>query len=90
MTATTDKRPKVRYVSNPAAFGAEWTEPSGTRAQLVALPNTTTLILGVFATGKWHQVLIVNPERFTDGPVKTSAQFKGVVEKWFAAIERED
>lgn len=78
-------KPLYRYVnvSNPAAFGIEWTHPeSGNAFQMVNIRGTDNLIMGFRPAGRtgWITTLVACPERFTDGqPITTYARFLAIV-----------
>ena len=79
-------------VSNPAAYGWEWTEPdSGTRFQLAHARGTYTLTLGMRPKGQqeWVDLRLVSaPERFLKGEQPATAKaWRAVVDRWFAAAE---
>jgi hypothetical protein len=65
----TGKAPKLTNVSNPAAFGVEWTagdNGGSTRFQLVNPRGTTTLLFGMRVEGRksWTTTPVVDPSRF--------------------------
>ena len=89
MTPQDTTTPPLGNVSNPAAFGVEWTEPSGTRCQLYTLRGTTTLHLGMRYHGEWNTITVTEPSRFgLTEPVKTMKEFMVIVTNWFAAANK--
>lgn len=73
---------RFQNVSNPAAFGVEWTsEESGTRFQLVNPRDTMSLAFGMRRAGndRWSTTVVVDPSRFgMTAPPRTFAQFREI------------
>jgi hypothetical protein len=77
---------KLVNVSNPAAFGVEWSAgENGNRYQLANPRGTTGLLFGVKHEGsdKWLTTTVADPERFgmTASPT-TFAQFRDVASRY--------
>jgi hypothetical protein len=72
-------------VSNPAAFGVEWTDAEGNVYQLVNPVGTTGLQWGRKPPGgtHWWSGSVTDPDRFglTTAPVKFS-DFRGICERY--------
>ncbi len=66
----------IRYVnvSNPAAFGVEWTTEDN-RFTLVNPRGTAALWFGAYHDGRWWHMDVVDPSRFglTDPPTSFQA-----------------
>jgi hypothetical protein len=73
---------KFRNMSNPAAFGAEWTDSEGSRFQLCNPRGTASLMMGFWNAdrGRWYNTSVAAPERFgmTSAP-KSWREFAGIV-----------
>jgi hypothetical protein len=69
----------VQNVSNPAAFGVEWSAGEN-RYQLVNQRGTSSLLFGSCVGGIWNSTPVVDPERFGELPPKTFAQFRAIAE----------
>ena len=76
-------------VSNPTAFGVEWTHPdSGNRHTLFTIRGTTSLHYGLKANDRdvWSTMPVVNPERFgLTEPVKSFKAFMTIVRAYVEA-----
>lgn len=84
-------KPKASLTYDMASFGADWTEPSGTRFQLVSLRGTYSVRLYVQSqTAPWHSVRVDDPERFGPLPIKDARTWRAYVNAWFAAAEEGD
>jgi hypothetical protein len=80
---------RLHNVSNPAAFGIEWTHgDSGNTFQLVNARGTSGLMFGMRASGRgeWSTMRVVNPERFgMTRPPRTFAEFRAIAERYIGA-----
>ncbi|MEO6085698.1 MAG: hypothetical protein ABIQ18_21530 [Umezawaea sp.] len=80
---------EVRFanVSNPAAFGVEWSAgENGNRYQLVNPRDTDGLIFGMKVEGahQWSVVPVVDPTRFMDTAPKNFRSFLEVARAYVA------
>jgi hypothetical protein len=77
---------KLMNVSNPAAFGVEWTN-EGNRFQLVNSRGTASLMFGMqHEDGRWMSTGVVDPERFgMSGPPKNFRAFLAIAESYVNA-----
>jgi hypothetical protein len=74
-----------RNVSNPAAFGVEWTTQD-TRHTLVNPRGTTALWLGMHHDGRWSRLDVLAPSRFgLSTPPRSFATFLTVVRAYVQA-----
>lgn len=72
----------ITNVSNPAAFGAQWTI-GGSNYQLVNLRGTASLLFGMRASdGDWTTTPVAAPERFMTTAPRTYAEFRRAVEQF--------
>ena len=87
---TTSTTPRVTNVSNPAAWGAEWTAESGTRFQLVSARGTTTVRLGMKTPTavRWSTTEVSRPERFGELPVANFRAWTALVNAFVAGEDR--
>lgn len=79
--------PELRDLSNPAAYGAEWSSEHHTY-QLVCSRGTSTLMLGIKPAGSdcWTSTPVIAPERFgMTGPPSTTAEFLAIARAFVAA-----
>jgi hypothetical protein len=72
-------------VSNPAAFGVEWTAETN-RFTLVNPRGTTALWFGAYHDGRWWRMDVVDPSRFglTDPPT-SFPEFMAIVRVYVQA-----
>ncbi len=78
--------PKFSNVSNPAAFGAEWSDGES-RYQLCVSRGTSTLVMGFWNEGqrRWFNTAVAAPERFgMNAPPKSWREFAAVVTSFIA------
>ncbi|MCG8926634.1 hypothetical protein [Lentzea sp. CC55] len=70
--------PNFKNVSNPAAFGVEWTAGNhGSRYQLVNPKGTSSLLFGVMVSGSktWSTTPVIAPDRFLRATPETFGDF---------------
>ncbi|ONI83481.1 hypothetical protein ALI22I_33840 [Saccharothrix sp. ALI-22-I] len=78
---------KFANVSNPAAFGVEWSAgENGCRFQLVNVRGTTGLMFGMKAPGRdrWSSMAVVDPSRFLEATPRTYGDFLKVAHAYVA------
>lgn len=79
---------RIINVSNPAAFGAEWTQGGSTYQAVNSLGSNNVFLYLKRADGTWYPWggALANPERFGwTGPAATWAQFRDFVTAFVAA-----
>ena len=81
-----DAKIKLTNVSNPAAFGVEWTNgDNGNRFQLANPRGTMTLVFGVLSEGsaEWRTTPVVNPSRLgMNEPPRTVLVFLDIANRY--------
>lgn len=79
---------QLKNVSNPAAFGIEWTA-CNTRYQLCNPRGTSCLMMGIQTGGmSWHTTTVVSPERFgLAGPPANWRMFLAIAKAFIIPAE---
>ena len=79
-------------VSNPAAFGAEWTDGES-RYQLCTPRGTASLIMGFWNAeqGRWYNTSVAAPERFgMAGAPRNWREFSAIVTAFIDGASGQD
>lgn len=80
---------KYTMIVNPSSLGFEWSDGDSTYQVAVARGSSQLLFAAKYGDGTWTgPSVMVNPERFTDGPVNTTKDMTKVAEAWFAEAEK--
>lgn len=80
---------KYTMLVNPASLGFEWSDGDSTYQVAVARGSSQLLFAAKHGDGTWTgPSVMVNPERFTDGPVNTTKDMTKVAERWFTEAEK--